>query len=259
MEFWLRLAAIALAGYVGLCLLLYLLQDWMIFFPRSLTSEPSGLHVERASLQRDEVTLRGWIVNGHSQGPLLFYFGGNAEEVSGLADVFAKLDAVTVLMNYRGYGESGGRPSAAHLIDDAAAVVGGFRSRFGQDRPVVLFGRSLGTGIAALAARAGGIDGLILLSPYRSIEHIAKRRFPFAPVGWLLRHNIDATLAIEALPKRILILYATQDSVVPTSESRAFLGELKSDPQVVEFDGPHNIPLEMPRLWRAIEEFIRQA
>ncbi len=259
MEFWLRLTAVALAGYVGLCLLLYLLQDWMIFFPRSLETEPTGAHIERASLRSDEVTLRGWIVNGHSRGPLLFYFGGNAEEVSGLTDLFAKLDAVTVLMNYRGYGESGGRPSAAHLIDDAAAVVGGFRSRFGQDRPVVLFGRSLGTGIAALAARAGGIDGLILLSPYRSIEHIAKRRFPFAPVGWLLRHNIDATLAIEALPKRILILYATQDSVVPTSESRAFLGELKSDPQVVEFDGPHNIPLEMPRLWRAIEEFVHQA
>lgn len=256
MEFWLRLAALALAAYVGLCLLLYLLQDWMIFFPRPLTSEPSGPHVESASLQRDEVTLRGWIVNGRSQGPLLFYFGGNAEEVSGLTDVFARLDAVTVLMNYRGYGESGGRPSAAHLIDDATAVVDGFRSRFGQDRPVVLFGRSLGTGIAALAARARGIDGLILLSPYRSIEHIAKRRFPFAPVGWLLRHNIDATLAIEALPERILVLHAARDSVVPTDESRAFLAELKSEPRIVEFDGSHNVPLETPQLWRAIEDFV---
>ena len=258
MEFWLRLTAVALTAYVGLCLLLYLLQDWMIFFPRSLTSEPSGAHVERAALQRDEVTLRGWVVNSHSEGPLLFYFGGNAEEVSGLTDLFARLDAVTVLMNYRGYGESGGNPSAAHLIDDAAAVVEGFRARFGKDRPVVLFGRSLGSGIAALAARAEGIDGLILLSPYRSIERIAKRRFPFAPVGWLLRQNIDATLAMEALPKRILVLYAAQDSVVPTSESRAFLGELKSDPQVVEFDGSHNIPLETPRLWRAIEDFVNQ-
>ena len=256
MEFWLRLTAVALTAYVGLCLLLYLLQDWMIFFPRSLWVEPTGAHIERASLQRDEVTLRGWIVNGHSQGPLLFYFGGNAEEVSGLTDVFARLDAVTVLMNYRGYGESGGRPSATHLIDDATAVVDGFRSRFGQDRPVVLFGRSLGTGIAALAARAGGVDGLILLSPYRSIEHIAKRRFPFAPVGWLLRHNIDATLAIEALPERILVLHALKDSVVPTDESRALLAELKSEPRIVEFDGSHNVPLETPQLWRAIEDFV---
>ncbi len=258
MEVWLRLAAVALAAYVGICLLLYLLQDWMIFFPRPLAGEPTGSHVERVSLQRDDVTLRGWIVKSQSEGPLLFYFGGNAEEVSGLANVFARLDAVTVLMNYRGYGDSGGKPSAADLIEDAAAVVDGLRRRFGHDRPVVLFGRSLGSGIATLAARAEGIDGLIVLSPYRSIERIAKRRFPFAPVGWLLRHNIDATLAIEALPERILVLYATQDSVVPTSESRAFVSKLKSEPQIVEFEGPHNIALETPQIWRAIHDFVDQ-
>ncbi|MCY4343163.1 MAG: alpha/beta fold hydrolase [Gammaproteobacteria bacterium] len=258
MDTWLRLAAVALAAYVGVCLLLYLLQERMIFFPQSLASQPSGSHVERASLQRGDVTLRGWVVNGRSEGPVLFYFGGNAEEVSGLVDVFAHLDAVTVLMNYRGFGESGGSPSAAHLIDDAAAAVSGLRHRFGADRPVVLFGRSLGSGIAALAAGTEGVDGLILLSPYRSIERIAKSRFPFAPVGWLLRHNIDATSAIGALPARILALHATADSVVPTDESKAFIGELKSDPQVVTFDGPHNIPLETPELWRAIEGFVHQ-
>ena len=138
------------------------------------------------------------------------------------------------------------------------AVVSGLRHRFGADRPVVLFGRSLGSGIAALAAGAEGVDGLVLLSPYRSIERIAKRRFPFAPVGWLLRHNIDATLAIDALPERILVLYATADSVVPTNESRAFIGELNSGPQILEFDGHHNIPLEAPQLWRAIEGFVHQ-
>ena len=256
MESWLRLAAIALAAYVALCLLLYLLQDRMIFFPRPLAAEPAGPHIERAAVQRGDVTLRGWVVNGRSQGPLLFYFGGNAEEVSGLADVFARLDAVTVLMNYRGYGESGGKPSSALLIEDAAAVVAQIRGSFGDGRRAIVFGRSLGTGIAALAARAEGIDGLILLSPYRSIEHIAKRRFPFVPVGWLLRHNIDATLAIGALPERMLVLHALKDSVVPTDESRAFLRELKSDPQIVEFDGSHNVSLETPQLWRAIEDFV---
>ena len=258
METWLRLAAVALAAYVGICLLLYLLQDWMIFFPRSLANEPVGAHVERTSLQRGAVRLRGWVVNRHSEGPLLFYFGGNAEEVSALVDVFAPLDAVTVLMNYRGYGESEGKPSAALLIEDAAAVVSDLRQRLGADRPVVLFGRSLGSGIAALAARTERVDGLILLSPYRSIERIAQSRFPFAPVSWLLRHNIDATQAIDGLPERILVLYATADPVVPTNESKAFINQLKTDPQIVEFDGPHNVPLEAPQIWPAIEAFVHQ-
>ena len=268
METLLRLALTAAAVYVGLCVVLYLLQERMIFFPRSLEGDPQGPGVEAASVQRGAVTLRGWVVNGDSNGPLLIYFGGNAEEVSGLARTFAKLDAVVVLMNYRGYGASDGKPTAADLIDDAAAVVEAMVAKFGQvgsadgqpvrtqARPVILFGRSLGSGIAALAARSPQVDGLILLSPYRSIADIAAHRFPIMPVRRLLRHNIDATLALGALPQRVLGLHARRDRVVPAAESQALLALLSPPPQVVEFQGEHNIPLETPTVWAAIKAFL---
>lgn len=256
LENLLRIALVLMAAYVGFCLLLYLVQDRLIFFPQPLKGHPAGPHVRPAAVERGDVMLRGWVVNGQARGPLLFYFPGNAEEVSELAGLFAELDATTVLMNYRGYGESGGKPSTAVIIDDAAAVVTHMRSRLGEDRPVVLFGRSLGSGVAALTARLAGIDGLILMSPYRSLEQIARRRFPFAPVGWMLRQNIDATLAIDALPQPMLVLYLMRDRVVPTSETQAFLGLLKSAPEVVEFAGPHNIALETPELWAAIKAFV---
>lgn len=252
----LRIAAVVLAVYVGVCLLLYLLQERLLFFPQSLRQTPTGSGVQPASLERNGATLRGWIVNSGSEGPLLIYFSGNAEEVSELVGLFGKLDAVTVLMNYRGYGESGGKPTVVDLIDDAAAVVAGMRERFGDDRPIVLFGRSLGSGIATLATRSGGVDGIILMSPYRSIAHIARRRYPFVPVGWLLRRNIDAVAAFDALPGRVLVLYARRDRVVPTRESLAFIEALPVRPQVVEFVGPHNIDLETPELWRAIVDFV---
>ena len=259
LETLLRIALIVLVAYVGVCLLLYLVQDRLIFFPQPLQREPVGPHVHPATVERPDATLRGWVVNGQSNGPLLFYFQGNAEEVSTLAGRFADLDAVTVLMNYRGYGESGGKPTTATVVDDAVAIVANMRARFGADRPVVLFGRSLGSGVAALTARGGGIDGVILMSPYRSLEHIARRRYPFAPVGWMLRQNIDTTLAIDALPQPVLVLYAARDRVVPTSESRALLGLLKSAPEVVEFVGPHGIALETPELWAAIKAFVQRA
>ena len=271
METLLRFAITLAAAYAGLCLLLYLLQDRMIFFPRTLQGDPQGPHVQAATVRRGTLWLRGWIVNGDSEGPLLIYFGGNAEELSGLVEVFAKLDAVTVLMNYRGYGESDGKPTAADLIEDAAALVDLMVSRFGRPgngeaepsskaaRPVILFGRSLGSGIAALAARSPQVDALILLSPYRSIAEIAAHRFPFLPVRWLLRHNIDTTLALDALPQRLLVLYALRDPVVPTKESQALLGLLKSQPQVVEFQGEHGIALETPAIWAAISAFVQGA
>ncbi len=260
MDTWLRMVAYGLVGcatlYGGLLVLLYLLQERLIFFPLSLQQEPQGPHQRPVTVQRDAATLRGWVVNEHSSGPLLIYFGGNAEEVSGLVDTFSGLDAATVLINYRGYGGSDGKPRAADLIDDAAAIVRTMGRTIGEDRPLIVFGRSLGSGIAALATRVGGVDGLILLSPYRSIGHVAKRRFPIFPVRRLLRHDIDATLAIDGLPQRVLVLYARQDSVVPTKESLALVKMLKTRPQIVEFDGPHGIAIETPALWNAVKAFV---
>ena len=258
MDMLLRLAAVILAAYAGLCLMLYLLQERMIFFPQPLRIAPEGAHVQPVSLPRPGATLRGWLLNGDAGGPLLIYFGGNAEEVSELAPTFARLDASTVLVNYRGYGESDGKPSASALIEDAGALLASMRRRFGEGRRVILFGRSLGSGIAALAARAEPVDGLILLSPYRSIGHIAQHRFPFVPVRWLLRHDIDATQALEQLPQRVLALYALRDRVVPTEESQALLDLLRFPPQAVEFQGGHGIPLETPAIWAAVAAFVQE-
>jgi hypothetical protein len=252
----LRLIALLLLGYAALCAVLYLLQDRLIFFPGAVQHEPRGPHVQPASLQRADVVLRGWIVKAESTGPLVIYFGGNGEELSTLVDVFVRVDATTVLMNYRGYGDSEGEPSAAHLISDARAVVDAMRRRMGEDRRLILFGRSLGSGIAALTTRFAQVDATILMSPYRSLTRLAQRQVPFVPVRWLLRHRIDTTTALDTLPGRMLVLYATRDHIIPTDESRAFVRLLKHAPAVVEFTAGHNVPLTDPDIWPAIETFI---
>ena len=72
----------------------------------------------------------------------------------------------------------------------------------------------------------------------------------------MLKQDIDATLALDALPERVLVLHARRDRVVPDRESRAFLQLLPVEPEVVEYIGPHNIALETPELWAAIEAFV---
>jgi len=257
-EVLIRIVLVLSAVYLGVCLLLYLLQDRLLFFPQPLEREPVGSHLEPVAVERGAVTLRGWVVNPHSKGPILFYFSGNAEEVSELVDLFARLDAVSVLINYRGYGSSGGEPGATDLVQDAAATVLEMRQRIDPERPVILFGRSLGSGIAALTAASTNVDGLILMSPYRSIEHIARHRYPFAPIRWLLRQNIDTASAVTSLPERVLVFHARRDRVVPTRESLEFLKMLRTKPEVVEFIGPHNIALQTPELWETIEGFVER-
>lgn len=259
-----RLRAILLllgGGYVVASTVMYLIQDQLIFHPRPRLADPRGENVRPIEMVRPDATLRGWLVNGEREGPVLVYFGGNAEEVSPLVDVFATLDASTVLMNYRGYGDSTGTPAAATLIEDAAAVAGEMHQRLGHERPLILFGRSLGSGIAALTCRSVDADGLILLSPYRSLTRLAEHYAPTLPVRWLLRHRIDLRTALDALPGRVLVLYSPGDHIVPGDESRALIDLLKAQrppaqPQVVRFDGPHNAPLTDPALWPAIRRFV---
>ena len=257
-ESLIRLVVLLLAGYAAVCAILYLVQGHLIFFRQPLLLEPRGDGVRPVDVDRGDVTLRGWIVNPDSDGPLVIYFGGNAEELSTVVDVFARLQATTVLVNYRGYGASEGSPSAAKLVADAGALVAMMRQRLGEGRDLILFGRSIGAGIAVLATRAAGVDALILMSPYRSLARLAKRQVPFVPVRWLFKHDIDAQAALETMPSRVLVLYGEPDYIIPSSESRAFIELLGNAPQVVVFDGGHNVPLTDPGLWPHVRAFIER-
>lgn len=259
MNLLLKLAALLAAGYVFASIVLYLLQAQLIFYPQPPGPDPSGDNVRPVALERQDVTLHGWIVNPESTGPLIVYFGGNAEEVSQLVDTFAPLQASTVLMNYRGYGRSGGRPTAAALLADARALVDEMQQRLGVKRPLILFGRSLGSGIAAQTTRHARADGVILLSPYRSLTRLAQRYAPGMPAKWLLRHRIDTTAALDTLPDRVLVFYSPTDLIIPADESRALIDLLKPPPQVITFDGGHNMPLDDAQIWPAVEAFVADA
>ena len=256
MEVLIRLLAVAGLAYVAFCALLFFLQDRMIFFPRPLEGRPSGPDIEPLAIHAGEALLRGWVVNPDRGGVVGVYFGGNAEEVSHLALPLGRLDATSVLVNYRGYGESEGTPSAAALLRDATFVVTWVRERF-AGRPIAIVGRSLGSGIAARAAAETGVERLVLVSPYRSIAHIAASRFPFVPVRWLLRHDIDVAEVAERLPPGVLVIHALDDRVVPTAESQALVALLR-EPQVVIWNGPHNVQLDLPPIWPAMRAYLEK-
>jgi uncharacterized protein len=245
-----------LLGYAALCVVAYLFQDRLIFFPRPLWQEPRGEHVEPVALTRPDVTLRGWVVNPESSGPLLIYFGGNAEELSWQVGVFSRLDATTVLVNYRGFGASDGSPSVAHLVEDARAVVAEAQARWGADRHLILFGRSIGSGVAAQATAAAPVDALILMSPFVSLARVGQRHLWFLPVGLLLRDDLDVTGALATLPARILVVHGTADDIVSDAETLALVEKLTSRPEVVAYPGGHNEPLTHPRIWPALRDFI---
>ena len=250
----LRVVLVGSGIYLAVCALLWALQERMIFHPQPLPYPPRHPAANPVEIRNAGETLRGWIVNEQGRGPLVVYFGGNAEEVSGNIPRWADFPATVVLMNYRGFGQSTGTPSERGLVDDAKAIVRWARERY-PDRRLVLFGMSLGSGVAALAAADTSPDALVVISPYRSVEHIARRRFPIVPIRWLLRHPFDAESVAASMP-RTLAFASPSDLVIPFAESAAMVQALGERAAFHSYDLAHHEFLEHAPLWDEVRDFL---
>ena len=254
---------------VGLPIFLYFYQERMLFYPTpQVTSVPrsAGGQVETVNLAAaDGVSLSGWLVrNRASQGsgrlPLVIYFGGNAEDVSwliGMADRFPGY--ALLVLNYRGYGGSGGRPGESALFADALLAYDYAKQRGDLDASrFVAMGRSLGSGVAVYLALHRQLAGVILVTPYDSVRALARSIYPWLPVGLLLKHPFDSLSRADKLGMPLLCLVAENDRVIPQVHSRRlFVAWGGSDKRWVELQAAdHDDISERARYWDEIAAFL---
>ena len=171
---------VSAAVAIGLPLVVYLAQDALIFY-----RQPRG-EARRADIARrfpgvqeiflrteDGTKLHAWHVG--ASGPLVLYFGGNAEEVSWMIEGSASAHGVAwLLMDYRGYGASEGAPSERALVADAKTLYDNAAKLPGVDpKRIYAFGRSLGSGVAVALAAQRPLAGVILATPFDSLAAVA--------------------------------------------------------------------------------------
>ena len=258
---WL-IAVVAIA--VGIPAAAWLMQDSLIFFPQPLgsTAHLPAHSAPFAVNSGDGTRLAGWIAQGSAvPAPTVIYFGGNAEEVSyTLADPRWPREWSIVALNYRGYGTSEGKPGERELAADALAIYDAIAARDGVDRNrIVVFGRSLGTALAAHVAAERPVAGVILVSPYDSLAAVGSHHYPFLPVSLLLKHRFDAETDARRCRMPMLTIVASSDSIIPVARSRA-LYDAWAGPktwQVVP-RSDHNSLGATPDFWRGVGEFLAQ-
>jgi len=204
----LRVLLLAYLAYVGM---LYWMQREFIYYPMP---DISGNGEPAYSLQREDgVTLRGWVINPGREQAIL-YFGGNAERLSYTIDV-AKTrfsDYSVYLVHYRGYGDSEGEPGEQALLADALAVYDDIRP---DHRRIAVIGRSLGSAIASHVASQREVDRVVLITPFDSIEHIAKANYPGVPISLLLKDKYESWKFVQHIRAPTLVLIAEHDRIVP--------------------------------------------
>ncbi len=248
-------------SYAGICTLIFLLQDQMLFFPHaSDSSAVAQLKNWQRSLQAPDAVLSGWVIPARDpqNAPLIFYFGGNAEDVSvtGL-DISDNIDANFVLMNYRGYGASEGAPSESALFADALFAYDALASTTVHNGKLIAFGRSLGSGVAIYLSAQRRIDALVLVTPYDSIRNVARRRFPWLPVSRLIRHPFDSVALAPSLDIPALFLVAEHDEVIPLPHARKLADFWGGSARWVLIEGATHNSIDVESdYWPSIREFL---
>jgi pimeloyl-ACP methyl ester carboxylesterase len=152
--------------------------------------------------------------------PLLLGFGGNAWNADALAlmlsQVFAEHEVAA--LHYRGYGPSSGRPSAAALFDDARRAYDNLAA--GAEQGIVAVGLSIGAAVAVDLAASRKLRGIVMVTPFDSLEELAAHHYPWLPVRLLLRHRMETAQTLRGLDVPTAIITAGDDDVVPAARSR---------------------------------------
>lgn len=202
--------------YVVCCAALYAVQSRLLYFP---TPEVNRSDAEKLRLKSDGVTINVWKLSSN-KAHAVTYFGGNAEDVSHNLALFREIlpDYDIYLMNYRGYGGSEGKPSEAALYSDALMLYDHLKDGY---ETVSVLGRSLGSGVATYVAARRKVARLALISPYDSIENIAREHYPIFPVSLLLRDKYDSAGRAHLISAPTLMLIAESDEVILRRRSEA--------------------------------------
>ena len=187
----LLLSAFRIAGavYLGLCLLLMLRQSRYVYHPDrtvSLTPDRIGLAYEALRLKtEDGETLAAWWIPAQRAAPTLLFFHGNAGDIGdrlGSIRTFHDMGLNVLIFDYRGYGESTGKPSEPGTYADAMAAWTYLNAERGiPPSRIVVFGRSLGGAVASWLAARVDPGALILESTFTSAPAMAHGMFPFLP------------------------------------------------------------------------------
>ncbi|MNN24940.1 putative aminoacrylate hydrolase RutD [compost metagenome] len=243
------LVVILAALYLALCLLLFVFQRSLIYYPQPRAAESSATLL---TLPVDDAQV---LVSVRAQhGPkALIYFGGNAEDVSrslpGYAVAFP--DHALYFMHYRGFGGSSGSPSEEAIARDAMAL---FDKVYADHPQITVVGRSLGSGVAVRLASARPATKLVLVTPYNSLEELAVRQFRWLPVHWLLKDRFESWRYAAHIAVPTKLIAAEHDEVIPGASTqrlyRHFLPGVASL-QVVPGAG-HNSISDSPEYFKAL-------
>ncbi|MCG7994979.1 MAG: lysophospholipase [Candidatus Thiodiazotropha taylori] len=248
-------------GYTFLCLYYYLNQV-NIIFPASRIDNDTVFnftidHQELYIDAPDGARLHGVLFKAKKPKGVILHFHGNAENMRSMqyaAEPFVDRNYSFLAMDYRSYGKSSGSLSEENLFADAALFLNHLKSSGWDSSEIILYGRSIGTGIAIQLASKSELRGMILYAPFYSLTALADYHFPLLPAELLLKFPMDSASYMSSVKQPVLILHGADDRIIPLDQAER-LARITGNLVVLE-NGGHNDLYGHHRFWVEIDNFL---
>ena len=245
---------------------------FVYFYQRNLLYHPSENNYQDAKIQfnyeeifikvDEKIKLKSWVIKkDFKKLKTLLIFHGNAGDLSNRIykiNELNKLNLNILLISWRGFSGNKGSPTEKNLYQDAESAIKWLNKQKVENRNIILYGESLGSGVAIEMATKNNFNSIILESPFTSIENSAKIYYPYLPVKLLLKDRYDSISKIKMIHTPILIMHGKKDDVVPFSMGKE-LFEKANNPKQSYFTTEDDHMMEFnSSLLREIEDFIKK-
>lgn len=268
MDWLIRLAVLALVTYALVVAVFWAFQERLLYLPDlgggQATPADAGLDYRDITLKTaDGERLHAWWVPRADAHAVVLFSHGNAGSIQqrvGSLRLFHDLGLSVLVYDYRGYGESTGRPGEEGTYRDIRAAWDWLIEVEGiPSDQVILFGRSLGGAVAAWLAERVDAAGLILESTFTSLPDLGAALYPWLPVRWLSRMEYDTRSRMASIHMPVLVVHSKDDEIIPFAHGRR-LHQAAVGGQMLVLSGGHNTAvMESAETYRAgLRDFLER-
>ena len=208
--------------YISLLVLLFIFQRNLMYHPEENNYSGDKLEVEVEKvkiLTSDGINLQGWFHKKDlKRFKTIIYFHGNAGKLENRIhklNHFKDMDVNFLIIAWRGFSGNKGKPSEKGLYIDANSAIKWLKKLGLKEKDIILYGESLGTGVATEIAQSNNYAGLILETPFTSMIEAAKNFYPYIPVSLLLKDKYDNQNKIKNINTPVLVMHGEIDQIVP--------------------------------------------
>ena len=253
--------------YILLLIIVFFFQGNLLYHPTidnylkdQVEREPNEIEKVKITT-KDKIDLIGWFYKRDLEKfkTILFFHGnaGSLENRTYKLNHFKDLNVNFLIIAWRGFNGNAGKPSEAGLYSDAASAIKWLKSKGVTEKNIILYGESLGTGVAIEVAQNKNYAGVILESPFTSMINMGKKHYPLFPVSLLLKDKFESYKKIKKVSVPVLVLHGKEDKIVPFVMGKKIY-ELANEPKFFYSQeyGDHMIDYDT-ELLMTLEKFIQ--